>query len=56
MVISNLFRLKDFGGGRSRARTADLLLVSYPNPLLALLPLPGISTTWGVCFRSADIL
>jgi hypothetical protein len=37
-------------------RTTDLLLRSYRNPLLPLLLLLGFSTTWGVCFRSADIL
>jgi hypothetical protein len=41
-------------GGRSQARTADLLLASNHGYLLVFYLFPRFSITWGVCFRSAD--
>ena len=43
-------------GGRDRTRTCDLLRVNNSGFFYPLYLLLWLSTTWGVCFRSADIL
>ena len=50
-----LYLLETYGG-RDRTRTCDLLRVNNRGSLQPFYLLLGFSTTWGVCFRSADIL
>jgi hypothetical protein len=47
---------KNLGGTPEWIRTTDLLLRSYTHSFLSFLLLLGFSTTWGICFRLADIL
>ena len=43
-------------GGRDRTRTCDLLRVKNSGSFYPFYLLLWLSTIWGVCFRSADIL
>jgi hypothetical protein len=45
----------DSNGGRDRTRTCDLLRVKNSGSFYTFYLLLWLSTTWGVCFRSADI-
>ena len=49
-------KLFNLNGGRDRTRTCDLLRVKNSGSFHPFYLLLGFSTTWGVCFRSADIL
>jgi hypothetical protein len=53
----NLFlEVLENNGGRAQTRTVDLLRVKNSGSFYYFYLLLGFSTTWGVCFRSADNL
>jgi hypothetical protein len=52
----NSWEVIENNGGRDRTRTCDLLRVNNRGYLQAFYLLLAFPTTWGVCFRSADIL
>jgi hypothetical protein len=54
---SHILRSYCFGrnGGLDRTRICDLLRVKYRGLLYTVYLLLLILTSWGVCFRSADI-